>query len=81
LQILNSYLQLEAPKLVRRDISNKSITHKIGGLLFYLHPWNDFAGMSEGVAPFEMEYEEKERNIPLNFHPWKGKAYDHATKY
>jgi len=42
---------IRGPKLARRGIPDKLIKHKIGGLLFYLHTWNDFAGARGSVHP------------------------------
>ncbi len=45
-----------APKLAGRGIEDKLIKHKIGGLLFYMHPWNDFRG-DEQEGQFTMAHE------------------------
>jgi len=41
---------IRGPKLARRGVVDKLIKHKVGGLFFYLHPWNEFGGMNEGVS-------------------------------
>jgi len=41
-------LAIGGPQVAMRDIPNKIFKHKIGRLLFYLHPLNDFVGTSEG---------------------------------
>jgi len=41
---------IRGPKLAWRSIEDKLIKHKIGGLLFYRHPWNDLGGTSKGVS-------------------------------
>jgi len=39
---------IRGPKLARRNIEDKFIKHKIGDLLFYMHPWNDFTRTNNG---------------------------------
>jgi len=41
---------IKCPKLTRRGVQGKLIKHKIGGYLFYLHPWNDLEEPSKGAS-------------------------------
>jgi len=43
-EILEFKFAIKGPKLARRGLEDKLIKHKIEGLLFYMHPSNDFGG-------------------------------------